>query len=253
MYKKVGIVLGVISVVAAIAASVFALQSSDTVSGPDDAATSRGLSEPSALNPPAPIQPTRTPILDEAAPPARGVAVGTPESLPFVMTRLTAEERDVAESLALHIPDVRENLRGKRFQVVEGEILLANKIAPCKGAGARNCATISIFNYTDGHCIQVIIDLKDRKPLHVKLAGGGCSVSAAEVKQARQIAQADSRVQQVIQEGQGRYIGGRIVFPRPGTGIAGDRYVSAKYTLDNGTASAEFVVNLTTQTLCYEC
>ena len=249
MYKKAGIVLGV---VAAIAASVIALQRSDAITGPDDPATSGGLPKPSALSPPDPIQPTRAPILDEAAPLGRGAAVGPGIALPQVTTKLTDVKRAVVDELALSIPDVAENLDGKRFLVLGAEIVFGSKIAACGDPVARNCARVSIFNYTDSRCIRVLLDLEGRKSLDVEL-DGGCSVSAAETQQARQIAEGDTRVQQVIQEGKGKYIGGRIVFPRPGTGIAGDRYVSAKYTLVNGTASAEFAVDLTAQTLCYEC
>ena len=253
MHRSVWVVGGIVAVAVTIGAGVFAFQS-DSAGSQDDpgpsgsllqTGPSGSLPQPSALSPPVTIH-------DEIAR-REDAPVGSPEPLPLVATRLTAEELQVAEDLALNIPDVADNLSGKRFRVVEAEIFRVDKIASCDDPVARNCAQVGIFNYADGRCIVVLLDLIERKPLDVQLDGGDCSVSAAEIEEARRIAEADPRVQQVIQQGQGKYLDGRIIFPRPGTEIAGHRYVSAKYTLQDGTASAEFVVDLSTQELCYEC
>ena len=182
--------------------------------------------------------------------PKGGTQVGAPEPVPFVSSKLTAEERQAAEALALDIPEVADDLRGKRFLVVGGQILFGSKVAGCGDPVIRKCARVHIFNYTDGRCIIVLVDLEARQSLNVN-PDGGCGVSAAELELGRQIAEDDPRVQQVIEDREGKYIHGQQVIPR--FQVEGHRYVGVTYTLDGGTAAAQFVVDLTIETICRAC
>ena len=184
----------------------------------------------------------------EFIPTERGQPVGTPVTLPLSTTDLTTDELAVARDVVRSVPEVA-SIQDKRTQLVHAE-LDHEKGAPCDDASKRACAYIAVFNYDDAYCLQIVIDLFAHKPLRVQK--GWCDISQEERAQARSVAEADPRVQDLIKSGGGVYIGGRRFIPK--NRLEGHRYVGLRYTLDSGTAAVEFVVDLNTaQVVCYDC
>ena len=73
-----------------------------------------------------------------------------------------------------------------------------------------------------------------------------------EFSDALAIAQSDPRVREALAAyDDEKFIRGKTWFPR--LAQEGHRYVEVRWSVDGGTATAEFVVDLTTRTVCHKC
>lgn len=187
-------------------------------------------------------------IGDNQGEPVRDL-VGSPTPLPYVSTALTSGERELAERLALDDPTVALTLKGKRYRF-NGAHIAHEKTAPCDQPAARACARVGIFNYTDGTCLDILLDLGERRLLSLSTRGG-CSLSREEATVAREVVEADPLAQDVLRQRDARYGHAKLAI-KPDH-VPGHRYVSVVYSTDGGTRSAEFIVDLTTEIVCREC
>jgi hypothetical protein len=176
--------------------------------------------------------------------PDQGIPVGTPQRLPITTTLLSAEELDAASGIALSDDAVNEKIGGHRYQIVEGE-----KCTDKEG----KCSRVGIFDYDAGVCWHVFVGQASRTVEQVIQAG--CSPSDPEIEEARAIAEADPRVKEILDSYDNETFieWGRGIVARPPAAQGGHRYIGVRWNLDGGTAVAEFVVDLTTRSVCYEC
>lgn len=171
------------------------------------------------------------------------IPIGTPEALPITTTLLSPAEIETAAAIALDDEDLIDKLANHRYQIVEAE-----KCGPKEGS----CSRLGIFDYDVGVCLHVFINVLSRSVDDV--VEGGCSPSEGEISDARAIAESDPRVREVLDSyDDERFVAGRAFGPRGARAGDGHRYVGVRWNLDGANVGAEFVVDLTTRAVCYEC
>lgn len=179
--------------------------------------------------------------------PDQEVPIGVPEILPFTTTLLSSAEIETASAIAFGDKTVADKLAGHRYQVVEAE-----KCGQKDLGGQGDCWRIGIFDYDAGVCTHVFINALSQSIEQV--LEGGCSPSNREMVDARTIAESDLRVLEVLDAyDDATFIAGKAWVPRPAGAQEGHRYVAVRWNLDGGTGVADFVVDLTTRTVCYKC
>ncbi len=178
--------------------------------------------------------------------PDQEIPIGTPEVLPFTTTRLSPAEFETASAIAFADQGMSDKLADHRYQIVEAEKCEQKNLTDQEGV----CWRIGIFDYDAGVCTHVFINALSKSIEQV--LEGGCSTSNREFADARAIAESDPLVREALDAfDDEKFIRGKTWFPR--LAQEGHRYVEVRWSVDGGTAGAEFVVDLTTRTVCHEC
>lgn len=167
--------------------------------------------------------------------PGAEAPIGTPRLLPLVTDMLEPAEIAEAREIALSDQRLSARLDGHRTNIVRAN--------DCPDAG-ENCDLLGIFDYDAGVCVLVEVDTVKRAVRST--FDDWCAPSEQEMAEARLIAENDSAVEEVLKSDDNPvYIAARTVYPRAPE--KGHRYIGVRWSLASGTATAEFIVDLTTQ------
>jgi hypothetical protein len=160
---------------------------------------------------------------------------------------LTIEEIQLVKDLALPAGDAEMPNRDS-IQIFNIAGYRSDR-EPCQEVDS--CASACLFSRGSGHERRLVVDLRRERIVRSATPSCDASLTTGEAELARVVAEADPIVQDVLEERDGRYGHAKLwISPR---GLPGHRYVAAIYSLDGGSASGLFVVNMTTLTLCNVC